>query len=307
MQKSDGATLYITRDIAAATSRFEEFKFDQMIYVVAAQQDLHFQQLFKILEMLGKEYADKVKHINFGMVKGMSTRKGNVVFLSDILQGAKEAMLDVMKANPEKFAEIEDPEETAYIVGLSAVVVQDLSAKRIKDYDFSWERVCSFEVSLSIFSLSSTPSPPPSPSLLISPATPHFESSLLYTGRHRTIPPVSTRTTPQLVAQGRRARDAGHRLHATQRTHRAGHRTHGRQVSRCGSPGTPNPRACNGHNVSLRPCAPRVAGAQHSVGEEPRDEARRGTHGVVLGCARHAWQWLAFAWACAFRTYVKVM
>jgi arginyl-tRNA synthetase len=145
VQKSDGATLYITRDIAAATTRYEQYKFDQMIYVVAAQQDLHFQQLFKIQEMMGKEFADKVKHINFGMVKGMSTRKGNVVFLSDILQGAKEAMLDVMKANPEKFAEIEDPEETAYIVGLSAVVVQDLSAKRIKDYDFSWDRVCSFE------------------------------------------------------------------------------------------------------------------------------------------------------------------
>jgi arginyl-tRNA synthetase len=148
VQKSDGATLYITRDIAAATSRYEEYNFDQMIYVVAAQQDLHFQQLFKIQEMLGKPFADKVKHINFGMVKGMSTRRGTVVFLSDILQGAKEAMLDVMKENPEKFAEIEDPDETAYIVGLSAVVVQDLSAKRIKDYDFSWERVCSFEVHL---------------------------------------------------------------------------------------------------------------------------------------------------------------
>jgi arginyl-tRNA synthetase len=60
-------------------------------------------------------------------------------------------MLEVMKANPEKFAEIEDPEETAYVVGLSAVVVQDLSAKRIRDYSFSWDRVCSFEVSCAHF------------------------------------------------------------------------------------------------------------------------------------------------------------
>lgn len=148
MQKSDGATLYITRDIAAATTRYEQYNFDTMYYVVAAQQDLHFQQLFKTLELLGKEYAPKCKHINFGMVQGMSTRSGNVVFLSDILNGAKETMLNVMKENQEKFKEIEDPEETAYIVGLSAVVVQDLSAKRIRDYEFSWERVCSFEVTI---------------------------------------------------------------------------------------------------------------------------------------------------------------
>lgn len=110
------------------------------------QQDLHFQQLFKVLNLLGKEYADKCQHVNFGMVKGMSTRRGEVIFLKDILDEAKETMLKVMKSNPEKFAEIEDPEEAADLVGLSAVVVQDLSAKRIRDYDFSWDRVVSFEV-----------------------------------------------------------------------------------------------------------------------------------------------------------------
>lgn len=146
VQKSDGATLYITRDIAAATSRYREYNFEKMFYVVAMQQDLHFQQLFKILNLTGKEYANKVQHINFGMVKGMSTRKGTVVFLSDILEEAKKTMMDVMKENPEKFAEIEDPEQTADTIGLSAVVVADLSAKRIKDYDFSWDRVCNFEV-----------------------------------------------------------------------------------------------------------------------------------------------------------------
>lgn len=144
VQKSDGTTLYITRDIAAATSRYEEYNFDKMFYVVAMQQDLHFQQLFAILQLLDKEYAPKCQHINFGMVRGMSTRKGQVVFLADILDEAKRTMLEVMNKNPEKFAEIEDPEETADLVGLSAVVVQDLSAKRIKDYDFSWERVCDF-------------------------------------------------------------------------------------------------------------------------------------------------------------------
>jgi arginyl-tRNA synthetase len=133
VQKSDGASLYITRDIAAASTRYNEFNYDQMYYVVAAQQDLYFQQLFKILELLEKEYAPNCKHINFGMVQGMSTRTGNVVFLSDILKGAKEAMMAVMKENAGKFAEIENPEETAFAIGLSAVIVQDLSAKRIKD------------------------------------------------------------------------------------------------------------------------------------------------------------------------------
>lgn len=77
VQKSDGATLYSTQDIAA-TSRFEEYHFEKMIYVVATQQDLHFQQLFKILHLIDKEFADKCQHINFGMVRGMSSRKGEV-------------------------------------------------------------------------------------------------------------------------------------------------------------------------------------------------------------------------------------
>eukprot|EP00026_Physarum_polycephalum_P005259 Phypoly_transcript_05290.p1 GENE.Phypoly_transcript_05290~~Phypoly_transcript_05290.p1 ORF type:complete len:602 (+),score=148.51 Phypoly_transcript_05290:124-1929(+) len=145
VQKSDGTTLYITRDIAAAASRYDEYHYDKMIYVVASQQDLHFQQLFKILNLLGKNFAAKCQHINFGMVLGMSTRTGKVKFLVDILDKAKEEMLKVMKTNAEKFAQIEDPEGTADLVGLSAVVVQDLAANRIKNYTFEWERVCDFE------------------------------------------------------------------------------------------------------------------------------------------------------------------
>jgi arginyl-tRNA synthetase len=74
VRKQDGATLYITRDIAAAKARADEYKFDKSIYVVAAQQDLHFKQLFKILELMGYEWANKAVHINFGMVNGMKTR-----------------------------------------------------------------------------------------------------------------------------------------------------------------------------------------------------------------------------------------
>lgn len=141
----DGTTLYLTRDIAAAVSRYEEYKFDKMFYVVAAQQDLHFKQLFKILEILGYDFASKCRHINFGMVKGMSTRKGTVVFLEDILNEAKQQNLEKMKSNAAKFAEVEDPEKTADILGLSAVFIQDMSAHRIKDYDFDWNRMLEFE------------------------------------------------------------------------------------------------------------------------------------------------------------------
>jgi arginyl-tRNA synthetase len=145
VRKSDGATLYITRDIAAAADRYERHHFERMYYVVAAQQDLHFQQLFKILELMGYDWAKKCHHINFGMVKGMSTRKGTAVFLEEILHEAKSTMLQVMQTNPEKFAEIEDPESVADLVGLSAVVIQDFSARRIKDYEFDWDRMTSFE------------------------------------------------------------------------------------------------------------------------------------------------------------------
>eukprot|EP01111_Echinosteliopsis_oligospora_P011205 TRINITY_DN3637_c0_g1_i1.p1 TRINITY_DN3637_c0_g1~~TRINITY_DN3637_c0_g1_i1.p1 ORF type:complete len:630 (-),score=181.49 TRINITY_DN3637_c0_g1_i1:120-1859(-) len=145
VKKSDGATLYITRDIAAAQTRSDLYHFDKMFYVVAAQQDLHFQQLFKILQLMNKPFTQKCTHVNFGMVKGMSTRKGTVVFLEDILNEAKKIMLEVMTRNEEKSKEIDDKEQVADLIGLSAVVIQDFSAKRVKDYDFVWDRITSFE------------------------------------------------------------------------------------------------------------------------------------------------------------------
>jgi arginyl-tRNA synthetase len=135
LTKKDGSTLYITRDIAAAVSRYSEHHFDKMIYVVAVQQNLHFSQLFKILEMAGHEWAERCQHVSFGMVQGMSTRKGNVIFLSDILDDAKEVMLEQMKnSERSKMSEISDPETTADIVGMSAVFIQDMSGRREKGY-----------------------------------------------------------------------------------------------------------------------------------------------------------------------------
>ncbi len=88
-----------------------------MYYIVAAQQDLHFKQLFKVLELAEFDWSKKCSHINFGMVKGMSTRKGTVVFLEDILNEAKSIMHTVMQRNETKYEQIVDPEHVADTIG----------------------------------------------------------------------------------------------------------------------------------------------------------------------------------------------
>lgn len=145
VQKRDGTTLYLTRDIGEAISRYEKYHFDKMIYVVASQQDLHMAQLFKILELLGYDWAKTCEHVNFGMVQGMSTRKGQAVFLDDILQVGKERMHEVMRRNEAKYAQIEDPDSVADIISKTAIMVQDMSSKRINGYPFNWDRMLSFE------------------------------------------------------------------------------------------------------------------------------------------------------------------
>lgn len=129
--RKDGTPLYLTRDIGAIFERDEEYHFDKMLYVVAAQQDLHLAQLFKITELMGhKELASRCQHINFGMVRGMSTRKGTVKFLDDILGDVRDKMHEVMKKNTEKYEQVADPEATADILGITSVMVQDMSGKR---------------------------------------------------------------------------------------------------------------------------------------------------------------------------------
>jgi arginyl-tRNA synthetase len=129
--RKDGTPLYLTRDIGAITERDEAYHFDKMIYVVAAQQDLHLAQLFKITELMGyKDLAGRCQHVNFGMVRGMSTRKGTVKFLDDILRDVRDKMHEVMKKNEDKYRQVENPEETADVLGITAVMVQDMSGKR---------------------------------------------------------------------------------------------------------------------------------------------------------------------------------
>ena len=117
-----------------------------MIYVVASQQDLHLAQLFKIEELMGrKDISEKCQHINFGMVMGMSTRKGTAKFLDDILRDVGDKMHEVMRSNQAKYEQVEDPERTADLLGISAVMVQDMKGKRINNYNFDMDRMTSFE------------------------------------------------------------------------------------------------------------------------------------------------------------------
>ncbi|KAF5007232.1 hypothetical protein FDECE_6426 [Fusarium decemcellulare] len=146
LRKKDGTALYLTRDISELLNRQKEYNFDHMIYVVASQQDLHLKQLFKTIELMGHEdIAKKCQHINFGMVQGMSTRKGTVKFLDDILRDVADKMHEVMKKNETKYSQIENPEAVADILGISSVMVQDMSGKRINNYKFDMEAMTSFE------------------------------------------------------------------------------------------------------------------------------------------------------------------
>ncbi|RMZ69542.1 hypothetical protein GMOD_00006370 [Pyrenophora seminiperda CCB06] len=146
VKKKDGTSLYLTRDIGAAIERVDKYHFDRMIYVVASQQDLHLAQLFKIEELMGrKDISEKCQHINFGMVLGMSTRKGTAKFLDDILRDVGDKMHEVMKTNDAKYAQVKDPEQTADTLGISAVMVQDMKGKRINNYTFDMDRMTSFE------------------------------------------------------------------------------------------------------------------------------------------------------------------
>ncbi len=144
--KSDGSTLYITRDIAAAVYRKETYDFYKNIYVVASQQNLHFQQWFKIVELLGYDWAKDCVHVPFGMVSlkdgTMSTRKGRVVFLEDVLNKAVEKTREIIL---EKGVTTGDIDEIAKEVGIGAVMFNELTNNRIKDYVFDWEQVLNFD------------------------------------------------------------------------------------------------------------------------------------------------------------------
>ncbi len=144
--RSDGASLYATRDLAAALYRKKTYDFYKCLYVVAYQQDLHFKQLFKVLELMGKEWAKDMVHVSFGMVSledgAMSTREGKVVLLEDVLNKAVEKCLNIIN---EKNPNLEDKENVAEIVGIGAVIFGTLFSGRIKDITFSYDKMLNFD------------------------------------------------------------------------------------------------------------------------------------------------------------------
>lgn len=147
IKRSDGGTLYITRDLAAVFWRKKEYNFDKELYVVGGEQKLHFTQLKGVLAKMGHEdLADSITHVNFGLVlkdgKKMSTRKGNVVKLYDILEQAIEASY---KQIEEKNPDLENKDEIARKVGVAAVVFNDLKNFRGLDYEFDINQMVRFD------------------------------------------------------------------------------------------------------------------------------------------------------------------
>ncbi|MCE1227874.1 MAG: arginine--tRNA ligase [Firmicutes bacterium] len=146
MLKADGTSIYATRDLAAALYRRDTYHFDRCLYVVGSDQILHFQQLFAVLAKLDPWFEGRMSHTPFGMVKlpegKMSTRKGNVVFLEDVLD---EAVARVLAIIDEKNPELHDKARVAEQLGMGAVVFFDALNDRVKPITFTWDRVIALD------------------------------------------------------------------------------------------------------------------------------------------------------------------
>lgn len=147
IRKSDGASLYATRDIASAIYRHDELKSDVNLYVVGHEQTLHFKQVFAVLKKMGYEWAGDCHHISFGLVRfkdGMkiSSRKGNIIRFSDVLNKAIELVKDIVRA---KNPNLSNVDEVAEMVAIGAITFNDLVNDRVKDVEFDWDRILSFD------------------------------------------------------------------------------------------------------------------------------------------------------------------
>lgn len=150
LKKKDEATLYATRDIAAAIYRYNTYHFHRNIYVVGTAQKLHFQQVFRVLELMGYPWAKDCVHVDFGWIKfkqemtstPMSTRKGNIILLEDVLNKSIQLAEKIIE---EKNPDLENKDEVANDVGIGAIIFADLSTRRNKDIDFDWDQALSFD------------------------------------------------------------------------------------------------------------------------------------------------------------------
>lgn len=145
--KKDGSSIYATRDLAAIFYRKKTYNFCKCLYVTGQEQKLHFAQVFKVVELLGNEWAkDQLIHIPYGLVSlegaKLSTRNGNIIYAEDILHDAIEKSLEIIT---EKSPNLENKEEVAKMVGVGSVLFNDLYNQRIKDVSFSWDKVLNFD------------------------------------------------------------------------------------------------------------------------------------------------------------------
>jgi arginyl-tRNA synthetase len=145
--KSDGASLYATRDLASAIYRREDLGGDQLLYVVGVEQTLHFRQVFEVLQKMGYDWSDDCKHIGFGLYRfkdmgKMSSRKGNVIRFADVIEKAIAMVKEVIE---EKNPGLADKDAVARQVGVGAIVFNDLINDRVKNVDFDWDQVLDFE------------------------------------------------------------------------------------------------------------------------------------------------------------------
>lgn len=146
--KSNGSSIYATRDLAAILYRTREYDFDKCLYVVAYEQNLHFRQIFEVAKLLGinDKYLEGLEHVSYGMVHlksgKMSTREGNVIKVEDLLNEAIQRAGEILE---EKNPEIENKEEIAKKVGIGAIIFNDLANSRIKDEIFDWEQILNFQ------------------------------------------------------------------------------------------------------------------------------------------------------------------
>jgi len=142
LRKSDGATLYATRDLAALLYRYRTYQFHRVIYVVGTPQNLHFQQLFGMIRKMGYDWADRCVHVNFGHIRGMKSREGTLVLLEDVLGRSMQMVRDIIR---DRQLDVDDVDEVAKQVGVGAIVFADLSRRRIKDIEFNWDEILNFE------------------------------------------------------------------------------------------------------------------------------------------------------------------
>ena len=144
--KKDGSSIYATRDLAAILYRHDTYNFDKCIYVTGQEQKLHFAQVFKVIELMGYDYYDKLVHVPYGLVSlggaKLATRSGNIIFAEDILHQSIDKVKEIIN---EKNPDIADKDETAKVIGVGAIIFNDLFNQRIKDVAFNWDKILNFD------------------------------------------------------------------------------------------------------------------------------------------------------------------